>query len=322
MGRFADTDVGEDFSRKPPIPGWKSTPIVSVRDALADLADYPDVEAVLDTAEAYFPDGTNEDKLSSEQARSIFVYTSNMKNSRDQVFHEKLNMSLRERSQRTNPYLHFAKLLQSSLMMLQIACDSILWRAIKEDLHDKFKDRIGKTMVFWGFTSTTKRMQVLDEFLPDTGGSILCFKLPSASPVARFSAYEHESEWLIPAGTSFKVNNVYKAKGRGTTMIDFSFVSSLLPVHAPAEVTPPIQPAPRPPANSSMTTASARAHEGGAHPANPFLSSSSTSMFHAKYLGSRRISPSTARATPARSHHLRPSLPRVLDESRRLHQWL
>ena len=139
IGRFADTDVGEDFSRKPPIPGWKSTPVVSVRDALAEIADYSDVQAVLDTAEAYFPDKTYENKLNSQQARSIFVYTSNMKNSRDKVFHEELNKSLRERNQRNNPYLLFAKLLQSSLLTLQFACTSILWRAIKEDLHDKFK---------------------------------------------------------------------------------------------------------------------------------------------------------------------------------------
>ena len=44
--------------------------------------------------------------------------------------------------------------------------DCTLWRGVALDFEAKFKVMEGKTMVFWGYTSTTKSMNALDAFIP------------------------------------------------------------------------------------------------------------------------------------------------------------
>lgn len=44
--------------------------------------------------------------------------------------------------------------------------DCMLWRGVAADLEGAYKSREGKTVVFWGFTSTTRSMGALDAFIP------------------------------------------------------------------------------------------------------------------------------------------------------------
>ena len=43
-----------------------------------------------------------------------------------------------------------------------------LWRGVAADLEAVYKPRVGRTVVFWGFTSTTRSMDALDAFIPVT----------------------------------------------------------------------------------------------------------------------------------------------------------
>ena len=40
-----------------------------------------------------------------------------------------------------------------------------LWRGVAADLEAVYKPRVGRTVVFWGFTSTTRSMDALDAFI-------------------------------------------------------------------------------------------------------------------------------------------------------------
>ena len=44
--------------------------------------------------------------------------------------------------------------------------DCTLWRGVAEDLESGYRERVGQTVVFWGYTSTTRSMDALDAFIP------------------------------------------------------------------------------------------------------------------------------------------------------------
>ncbi len=85
---------------------------------------------------------------------------------------------------------------------------------MEQDSHDDFKRKVGKTIVFWGYTSATTDMATLDAFLPDgSGGTLFCIKVAYAAAVSGFSAFPDEAEMIIPAGTVMRVLNVMRRSG-------------------------------------------------------------------------------------------------------------
>jgi hypothetical protein len=67
----------------------------------------------------------------------------------------------------------------------------------------------GKTIVFWGFTSTTTNMEALDAFIPDDSAQRTLFSISAglAADLGPYSAFP-EAEVLMPAGNVFEVLNV------------------------------------------------------------------------------------------------------------------
>ena len=88
----------------------------------------------------------------------------------------------------------------------------ILWRGVGLDLEAPYSLKRGKTIVFWGFTSTTTRMEALDAFIPDddsTQRTLFSISAGLAADLAPYSAFP-EAEVLMPAGNVFEVLNVKK----------------------------------------------------------------------------------------------------------------
>ena len=86
----------------------------------------------------------------------------------------------------------------------------ILWRGVALDLEAVYRAKVGKTIVFWGFTSTTSDMSALDAFIPDDSPQRTLFSITAglAADLGPYSAFPGEGELLIPAGTVFEVVNV------------------------------------------------------------------------------------------------------------------
>ena len=61
-----------------------------------------------------------------------------------------------------------------------------LWRGVAADLEAVYKPRVGRTVVFWGFTSTTRSMDALDAFIPVTSPQAR-LGAPGAGPLSCFS---------------------------------------------------------------------------------------------------------------------------------------
>jgi len=115
--------------------------------------------------------------------------------------------------------------------MLRPTAGTILWRGVALDLEDAYRAKLGKTIVFWGFTSTTSDMSALDAFIPDDAPSRTLFSITTglAADLGPYSAYPGEGELLLPAGNVFEVVNVKR----------FSRSASRPCVHAPARTPQP-----------------------------------------------------------------------------------
>ena len=53
--------------------------------------------------------------------------------------------------------------------------DCTLWRGVAEDLEGRYREKLGRTVVFWGFTSTTRSMDALDAFIPQTSQQVTAY---------------------------------------------------------------------------------------------------------------------------------------------------
>jgi hypothetical protein len=84
-----------------------------------------------------------------------------------------------------------------------------LWRGVALDLEATYSAKIGETIVFWGFTSTTADMRALEAFIPEDSPQRTLFSISAglAADLGPYSAFP-EAELLMPAGNVFKVLNV------------------------------------------------------------------------------------------------------------------
>jgi hypothetical protein len=77
--------------------------------------------------------------------------------------------------------------------------DCTLWRGVPEDLESAYKDRVGKTVVFWGYTSTTRSMDALDAFIPaDSPQVCRCARRRRRNPSRRVIL--HTVTWRVNRG--------------------------------------------------------------------------------------------------------------------------
>jgi hypothetical protein len=223
--RMAEAEL-ESFEPRGPIPSLSKTPLTSLKESLEHLA-LEGKDDLLQYAEFYFPDEkAYECSLIGDEARAVYIYSCDME---DPKLFRSLNTMLRDKDRsKLNPYLKYFKLLLTATGKLLQKCDRILWRGCSADLYDQYIDKLNSRVVFWGFTSTTTDMSVIDGFLPAMGGTIFCIQAEHAANIQKFSAFSNESEMLLPAGAIFEVRNVYKRNG--TTFIELKTVGNMLGV--------------------------------------------------------------------------------------------
>ncbi len=105
-------------------------------------------------------------------------------------------------------------LFNSSLCATRVATHRNLLLVILGDRHDEFKAKVGKEIVFWGYTSATVDMSVLDAFHPDgSGGTTFFIRVAYAASLAKFSSFDQNAKMVIAAGTERLVLNIMRRNG-------------------------------------------------------------------------------------------------------------
>ena len=201
------SDVGdESLEFLQPIFGFADSPAVALEKAVKELASIaPNVESYAHSAKKSFQSPHN--GLTSDEAAAIRLYTMEW-DLKEQSLYRRLNHALRSkqgRQQNIQLWYPYLRLLVSGLSRLP-AIEKTVFRGIKEHLavgYDK-----DKTIVWWGFSSCTTSMSVLqaDEFFGSTGRrTMFIIECKTARDIQNYSVFTNEDEVLLLPGTQFKV---------------------------------------------------------------------------------------------------------------------
>ncbi|CAF3462896.1 unnamed protein product [Rotaria sp. Silwood2] len=185
-----------------PIEGYEKMPIVPLEEAVLPLVNtVPDIrrKAYIAVQRCQEP----QDGLTPNESASIFLYT--LEWSPDCVY-SLLNSTLRsEHRQYLLPWFSYLKLLLTALWKLP-SQKLVVHRGVRLDLS---KDYVkGKTQVWWGFSSTTQSVEILESelFLGKSGErTLFTIECLNGKLIKNHSYYAFEDEVLLLPATQFQI---------------------------------------------------------------------------------------------------------------------
>ena len=203
--RFSDIG-GEPLRRLPPIRDFENEPLVSFEEATKPLIGLvQEIEHMI-----YIIQGKNiheKDGLTVDESSSIALYSLEWK-SAEKSFYFILNETLRAPNRQTllPTWFPFLKLFFTGLSKLPSTGDRTIFRGVKIDLRDQYKE--GERIIWWGFSSCTKTVGLLEnEEFVGTSGTRTLFTIESdtGKDIREHSFFEKEDEILLLPGREFQV---------------------------------------------------------------------------------------------------------------------
>ena len=164
------SDIGrEPLRRLPPIRGFENEELVSFEEATKPLIGLvQEIEHMIYTIQ-----GKNiheKDGLTIDESSSIALYSLEWKPP-GKSFYFILNETLRAPNRQTllPTWFPFLKLFLTGLSKLPSTGHRTIFRGVKIDLRDKYKE--GERIIWWGFSSCTETLGVLEneEFVGKPG---------------------------------------------------------------------------------------------------------------------------------------------------------
>ncbi|CAF2949765.1 unnamed protein product [Rotaria sp. Silwood2] len=199
------TDIAQEpLEFLSPISGYEEMPLVSLEETVEKLVHIlPTVQSYAYVAKQRCKNPAN--GLTQDESASIMLYTMGWE-PLDKCLYVVLNATLRTANrQKLKPWLLYLRLFVSALSRLPPLRETV-YRGIKLDLSHEYTK--GETIVWWGFSSCTIDVSVLQSelFLGKEGTrTMFTIKCDSARDIRKHSYYPMEDEMLLPAGTQFKV---------------------------------------------------------------------------------------------------------------------
>ncbi|CAF1479694.1 unnamed protein product [Adineta steineri] len=205
--KYIDEVDLEPLYMQQPIRGYANLPLCTLEDAVKPIEQLlSDVQNMVwivknDLDLSDIPDG-----LSLDESASIRLYTLSWEPP-EQSFYYILNSILRSREPARQEKLKnwhlYLKLFFTALERLPYA-PPVVYRAVSADLSGKYNK--GSKFVWWGFSSCTSSINVLDTFLKDKGPrTIFTIECMSGKGIKHHSFFQTENEVLLPAATQFEV---------------------------------------------------------------------------------------------------------------------
>ncbi|CAF4995561.1 unnamed protein product, partial [Rotaria sp. Silwood1] len=188
-----------------PIGGYEEMLLVPLEEAVEPLV--PILPAVQSHAYVAKQRCKNPaDGLTQDESASIMLYTMGWK-PLDKCLYFVLNDTLRstDRQQKLEPWYLFMRLFLNALFRLPSLAKTA-YRGVKLDLSKCYIQ--GQTIVWWGFSSCTTAVGVLQSelFLGMTSTrTMFTLQCQSARDIRKHSYYPGEDEVLLMAATQFKV---------------------------------------------------------------------------------------------------------------------
>lgn len=202
------TDVTqESLEILAPIGGYATAPLVSLEEAVESLVSIlPDVRSYAYVAKLRCESPT--DGLTQDESAAIMLYTMGWK-PLDKCLYYVLNNTLRakDREQKLELWYLYLRLFLNALHRLPII-SMVAYRGVKLNLSDRYVK--GRTIIWWGFSSCTTSIGVLQSelFMGKTGRrTMFTLQCRSARDIRKHSFYTTENEVLLLAATQFKVTS-------------------------------------------------------------------------------------------------------------------
>jgi len=141
-------------------------------------------------------------KMSGHLYGAIMLYTSN-------AIYRELNECLRNENRvKIKKFFKYLRLFFESMSFLPKQ-KKTLWRGLSVDLFDNPQYDVGKSVVWWGVSSTTADINVAKNFAKGCGGkcTILTIESETASDISQITFYSNEKESLLAPGTELMVKS-------------------------------------------------------------------------------------------------------------------
>lgn len=200
------TDVGqESLKMLLPIRGFDRVPLVTLEQAAEPLVKLlPEIKDYVYIAKQRCDDKPA-DGLSRDESAAIMLYSMEWL-PREECLYFILNNVLRSEDRgKLQPWLPYLKIFLRGLARLP-SKHRFVFRGIKMDLSKKYNP--GKSVVWWGFSSCTSTVQVLqnEDFLGENGDrTMFNIECVSGKDISRHSYFSLEEEILLLPGTQFEV---------------------------------------------------------------------------------------------------------------------
>jgi hypothetical protein len=230
MLRFADM-VEEPRKMLIPIKGYETVPLVSLEEAVKPLVPFvSDVCRMTWTAMERCEEPA--DGLTCDESASIMLYSMEWKPYKECLYFV-LNTTLRAPDRKKlSAWFLYLRLFLTALGRLPSVSRTV-YRGVKLDLlKDYPKD---KKFVWWGFSSCTRSVEVLEaeQFLGKTGYrtlfNISCY---SGKNIRNHSYFEREDEILLLPARQFKVASLLNP-GNGLHIIQIDEIEPEYPLLEP-----------------------------------------------------------------------------------------
>ncbi|CAF0736278.1 unnamed protein product [Adineta steineri] len=210
--RFFDI-AGEPCEMLLPIQGYEKRPVVSLEDAVEPLVQFvPDIKRMAYVAKMKCRNPPA-DYLSKDESASIILYSLQWE-PYEESFYYVLNATLRaENRKKLVPWFLYLKLVLTALSKLP-PLQRTVYRGVKGDMRKYYTK--GETVFWWGFSSCTTTMDVLenDQFLGATGiRTFFAIECMNGKDIQQHSQYKSEDEILLPPGRQFKVVSCLNQSG-------------------------------------------------------------------------------------------------------------
>ena len=199
IDRFLDAGK-ETNTPLQPIEGYEKKPLVSLEEAVEPVKKMvSDLDRNVWLAKRKTFGLTC--GLTVDEATAIYIYTMEWAEKEKSVYAQ-LNSTLRSFERGTlKPWFSYLKLILTALWKLPpIKC--VIWRGIHGDVRDQYKE----DCIWWGFSSCTESMPIMETFLGKSGSrTVFMIECINGKSIQKYSFFNHENEILLVPGTYLRV---------------------------------------------------------------------------------------------------------------------
>ena len=199
MLRF--TNVDHTMRKLPPIYGYQSHPLLSLRKALNPILsriDRLDEYITIANRECHFP---SEHGLTGDESASIYIYTMDWG---EQSLYRVLNETLRVEDRSVLvPWNGYLKLFDTALKKLPSVQES-LWRGVNSNVAFAFKKNQNPT--WWAISSCSSSVDVVKKFLGETS-TLFMIEAKNGKSISAYSKFKQENEVILWLGTRLRMKS-------------------------------------------------------------------------------------------------------------------